>query len=73
MIPMGGGWNTTHLAVGPDCLYFNDGHEFAGLEWQGESGASVLSTISGPHSELYQREACPQGDHLQSVNLNKSV
>ena len=59
-IPMGDdAWSTENLAVGPDCPYFNSGHTFAGLEWQGEPGASELSTISGPHSELYQREACP--------------
>ena len=28
-----GGWDTTKLAVGSDCTYYNEGHHFATLEW----------------------------------------
>ena len=63
LIPVGGGWNTTHLAVGPENPYFNYGHKFAGLEWKGVPGASELSAIRGPWHEAYQRTACPGKYH----------
>ena len=61
LIPMGDEWNTTNLAVGPECPYYNSGHKFAGLEWKGIPGASEISTVRGPWNEPYQRKACPQG------------
>ena len=63
LIPVGGGWNTTHLAVGPENPYFNYGHKVAGLEWKGMPGASELSAIRGPWHEAYQRTACPGKYH----------
>ena len=54
--------DTTKLAVQDDCPFYNSGHKFAGLEWQGIPGKSQLSTISGPDSEVFQRkENCTQG------------
>ena len=70
LIPKGDGWNTTNLAVGPDCPYFNhvpNPHKFAGLEWKGMPGASVLSAIRGPGNEAYQRKACPQGKYHKYI------
>ena len=62
LIPLGGGWNTTNVAVGPENPYTN-AHKFAGLEWQGVPGASELSAIRGPSNEAYQRTACPGKYH----------
>ena len=52
-------WDTTKLQVGPECPYFKDGHTFAAVEWEGEPGHSVVSTIKGPWGEAFLREdAC---------------
>ena len=49
-------WDTTKLKVGPECPYFENGHEFAAVEWEGEPGYSVVSTIKGPWGEAFLRE-----------------
>ena len=59
LIPYGDGWNTNKLAVGPECPYFNNGHEFAGLVWSGHPGDSKLLSIIGPGNEAYLGKECP--------------
>merc|ERR1712241_441124 len=51
-----GDWDETKLAVGNDCPYRNDGHEFARIEWGSLEGSTVVTTIWGPWNEPYLRD-----------------
>merc|ERR1712241_1566493 len=51
-----GDWDETKLAVGNDCPYRNDGHEFAMIEWGSLEGSEVMTTIWGPWNEPYLRD-----------------
>ena len=42
-----GGWDKTKLAVGNDCPYRNEGHEFAMIEWV-SSALFSISSATGP-------------------------
>lgn len=42
-----GGWDETKLAVGNNCPYRNDGHEFATIEWV-SSALFSISSATGP-------------------------
>ena len=67
-IPSGDRWDTTNLAVGPDCPYYYSfyyPYKFASLEWEGMPGRSTVLAIKGPGGEPYLRKAafpcnCPQ-------------
>ena len=39
-----GGWDKTKLAVGNDCPYRNEGHEFAKIEWVSSALFSIYSS-----------------------------
>ena len=43
MMGSSGSWDDTKLAVGNDCPYRNDGHEFAMLEWVSFALLSISS------------------------------
>ena len=51
-----GAWDTAKLKLGPDCPYFENGHEFVAVEWRGEPGDSVVSSIKGGWEVAYLRE-----------------
>merc|ERR1712241_552268 len=51
-----GDWDESKLAVGNDCPYKNDGHEFAMIEWGSLEGSEVVTTIWGPWNEPYLRD-----------------
>jgi len=55
MMGASGNWDMTKLAVGNDCPYRNDGHEFAMIEWGSLEGSDIVTTIWGPWHEPYLR------------------
>ena len=57
--------DSTKLAVGSDCPYYQHGYKFATLEWKGVPGSSDVSTIMGPGEEPFH--PClsnPKGMHF---------
>lgn len=50
---VGTGYNATHLAVEPDCPYYDVGHHTAEIVWNA-AGTAVMA-IHGPWSESYTR------------------
>ena len=67
-------WDTTRLKVGAECPYFKDGHEFAGVEWEGDPGYSAVKIISGPWDEAYLRqESCGSGRRVAEVSADDKL
>ena len=69
--------DTTKLAVGVDCPYYesedgihgrmDNGYKFAALEWEGLPGSSKVLSIIGPSGPYYACSYNPQGT---SFSLN---